>query len=358
MRKQKYLAEQKSEKEKAPTEQRFGPGAPGPEPVNLQIEAAVGRNNAWVLTLLSAAGETIAQMELVGNSVLPYLRKKDRITLKEFPEKVVAGMHPLKPDFTLKGPLLTNYASRNVGRERDKKLAAQRGERKQQPRADGPVPSQAEVMAKLIACGQQAVRPANGHPSVKMTAIKLDDEQPLMVGGQARSITHLYTQTVEQREIRCYLGTATGAYQRVHTSLTRDEPMTAHTMVQTGKDVAVPGWWGRGTRVGFDSVEKPGEGLRARDLTYRPARQSTVNDELIGEDFLKLSEPAQKGALRLADDFNEVLDRVFRDVMAGGAEEREATGTTVDFVLLDREWIFPDGTPATPEEEWLRSPGS
>jgi hypothetical protein len=179
-----------------------------------------------------------------------------------------------------------------------------------------------------------------------------------MVGGQARSITHLYTQTVEQREIRCYLGTATGAYQRVHTSLTRAEPMTAHTMVQTSKEVAVPGWQGKGTRVGFDSVEKPGQGLRARDLTYRPAGQSTVKDELIGQDFLTLGEEAQKGALRLADDFNEVLDLVFKDIMAGAAEEREATGTTVDFVLLDREWTFPDGTPATPEQEWLRSPGS
>ena len=89
--------------------------------------------------------------------------------------------------------------------------------------------------------------------------------------------------------------------------------MTAHTMVQTGTDVSVPGWWlVKGTRVGFDSEEaKPGMGVRGRDLTFRPKQQSTADEYLIGQDWSELDPEEKKGAVRMAENFNEPEIREF-----------------------------------------------
>ena len=107
-----------------------------------------------------------------------------------------------------------------------------------------------------------------GHHSVTMFKVQLLKPHTLLVAGVQRDITHAYTQVGSPTEIRCYLGNEEGAYQRVHTSLTIDnrsqedlkegekKEKKAHTMVQTGKQIAVPGWVTPNTpatRVGLDS---------------------------------------------------------------------------------------------------------
>jgi hypothetical protein len=262
----------------------------------------------------------------------------------------------LKSAFTLKGPLHDSYAQMEAARGHTDKLAALRTARLEKGGGTESAPTQAAVMKELFTLGQNATPSGTGHPSVKMTRITLDTTLKLRVGGMPRDITHLYTQTVDDREIRCYLGNAEGAYQRVHTSLTREKSMTAHTMVQTGPEVAVPGWKGSGTRVGFNSTEEPGKGVRDRGITFRTGKDSTVDKNLTGQDWSELSEEDQRGAVWLAENFNELLDRVFIEVVNSRPNEREVTRTTVDFELLDDSWNFPDGTAATPGVELRRRP--
>ena len=176
-----------------------------------------------------------------------------------------------------------------------------------------------------------------GHKSVKMLKIELKAEHiTLTVAGKPRAITHLYTQQGRPGELRCYLGNAEGAYQRVHTSLT--DKLDAHTMVQTGDEVSVPGWDREnkekkvivGTRVGYDSKEgegphqpagsrssrnKPvGPGFAARGLSIRSKPQTTVGPTLIAHPT-ELTPEQSAACLHLAHVFNVVLDQVFAELI-------------------------------------------
>jgi hypothetical protein len=199
-----------------------------------------------------------------------------------------------------------------------------------------------------------------------MTKIKLRQAILLRVGGESHNITHLYTQSgnssADGKEIRCYLGTEAGAYQRVHTSLTakQGKPFTSHTMVQTGEKVVVPryGKLGvKGKRVGYDQEEGGQSGFAKRSLLKIRTKKQTEGEFLDAVDLESLSEDQKAACRMLARRFNEALDQVSADIIYGDVGGREVTHAGAKFTILDDSWLFAGGKPATPDAEWEHEKG-
>jgi uncharacterized protein DUF4157 len=318
------------------------------KPVKLVVHQ--GKGNSWDLELQNAGGKTLGIAQgLKQNDVKVYIVGNKAI-IAQPQAKVKAGTFNLKPEGGLKGSLKQAYDKFMEAEEQAARLAKLRATRVNTQVTAGRAISQKEILDRLNALQGARKLKEEGHPSIQMTKIALDRPVKLKVGGQERDITHLYTQPGNQTERRCYLGNKDGAYQRVHTSITDDDEMTAHTMIQTGRTVAVPPIRGGGTRIGFDTKEEKGEGFAARDLKVRSKEQSTVAGYIAGQTPKDLEEAALKGALLLASRFNAVLDEVFADISRGAPKEREVEGITSDFKILDDEWTFESNT-ATPEEE-------
>lgn len=316
------------------------------------ISIAQAGSKKWTITLLNEGGQEMAQMEEVGVSeVKPIVNGPKCITAEKM-TTVKAGKFNLKPDAVLVGRLQQGYEKYIAAKNNQAKL-----ERLSRERAvstgEAPVKlSQQEIIKRLQALQSAKKNTESGHVSIMMTKIRLDNPITIIVGGQARVITHLYTQPGNETEIRCYLGNADGAYQRVHTSLTADAESTAHTMVQTGDEVTVPQIKPGGRRIGFDTSEQQEKGFATRPKKIRSTKQCTVKDWISADDFGKLSPDQQNGCILIADRFNQALDKVCADVNKGTPEEREVTGITSDFKVLDDEWLFDSGKAATPQAEW------
>jgi hypothetical protein len=218
-------------------------------------------------------------------------------------------------------------------------------------------PTQKTVFNRLNELYEDFSRRKNntaGHETVQMLGIKLDSKPTIMVGGEARKISYLYSQVGNATERRCYLGTEGAVYQRVHTSITVGDKVGdiyAHTMVQTSKAVAVPQVRGGGAeRVGYDSKEGERNGFGNRALTGRSKEQSKVEGWIKGLEVGNLKEDEAEGALLLAMRFNATLDRAIADIMGGNAADRTMSRLPPNFAILDDDWVFSSGS-ATPAEE-------
>lgn len=222
-----------------------------------------------------------------------------------------------------------------------KKSAAQRDVETLVPVADNsgvPHVPQKELFNRLDAAMKLAK--GDGHHSVKMAKVPLKATFQYKVYGQVHVVSHLYLQKGNDQEIRCYLGTMEGAFQRIHTSLTvqgNDTP-TAHTMVQTGPTLVVPGYHTKnehkGERVGFDSTESPANpGIANRALTGRSKKQCTVDGYLEGKSLEELG-AGKVQAEQMARAFNTTLDQIAKDIRAGNFKEEMITRTP-DFLPLD-----------------------
>jgi hypothetical protein len=287
--------------------------------------------------------------------VKDYIGKGPNSIIAHTMTQVTNGTYPLKAnvDFKSDSPQAkTGLSNTKLGRAYQNSIAERaekaRLEKARQARtqtsgqdAKGPS-SQAKIMARLSKLENVKKMTGTGHDKITMTKIQLDNPVTLRVAGKDRKITHLYTQigakspTEEKTELRCYLGNKSGAYQRVHTSLTQEkDEMTSHTMVQTGSKVSIPQWRGGGERVGFDSREKKGEGFAARELNIRHKEQCKVKDWIKARDWDSLTKEQQDGCKLLAKTFNKALDRVCRDVNKGEIKNRTVTGITDKFKILD-----------------------
>ncbi len=263
------------------------------------------------------------------------------------------GAYPVPADFELPrelaDPLLRSFEQRAREAETERLFEDMRKRRGTGAASETALP-QKEIMNRIWAINKAASAPAKGHPSIKMIKIRLLRETMLTVGGAPRKIDHLYTQAGNETEIRCYLGDASGAYQRVHTSLTLDKEMSAHTMVQTGEEIAVPGYRGPGVRTGLDTVEGATPGFASRKPKPRSTTQNTVEGWLKGVDFGKMSKDQQNAVLHVATIFNEALDQAL--TVLPDPVEGAAMGIDADFKILDDDWLFEGGKAATPEAEY------
>lgn len=202
--------------------------------------------------------------------------------------------------------------------------------------------------AVALLTGLVPTKRGTGHPSIKFAGIVLPRAYTLWVAAREHPITHLYTQVIEQREVRCYLGNAEGAYQRVHTSLTDDD--SAHTMVQICPVVIIPGYNDHrtmGQRTGFDLF---GSSLllSQKPLQPRSKAQCTVKGSIDGLHASELH-PRMKTACELmARSFNEVLEAVLLDLLH--ASNVTATFIGPSFVILDAVWVLPNGKQETPDD--------
>ncbi len=313
----------------------------------------------WDLILRDKSGTEIARVSgIMENQVKDYVERKNRITTE--PKPVKAG-----PPLALKTPpLLVGVLAQAYVREMQRRQAREQYRVKRETLAataigDVPALDQAGVMKRLRDLGSQKDRSETGDNRVVMTKIKLSRVVKLKVGGIEREITHLYTQAGSPTEIRCYLGTANGAYQRVHTSLTepsgaKKEAHTSHTMVQTSETVATPGSGRTANRVGFDAEETKasGKSLAARDLDRRSAKQCNVEDWLVADDWTKMDEAQREGCYMLAREFNAALDKVLADAGRGELNDWEVGRSAEGFKTLDDSWLFASGRAATPGAEW------
>ncbi|WP_343730413.1 hypothetical protein [Duganella sp.] len=222
-----------------------------------------------------------------------------------------------------------------------KKSAAQRDVDTLVPVADNsgvPHVPQKELFNRLKAAMKLAK--GDGHHSVKMAKVPLKATFQYKVYGQVHVVSHLYLQKGNDQEIRCYLGTMEGAFQRIHTSLTvqgNDTP-TAHTMVQTGPTLVIPGYHEKdaliGERVGFDSTESlKNPGIANRALTGRSKKQCTVEGYLQGKSLEELG-VGKVQAEQVARAFNTTLDQIAKAIRAGNFNEDMITRTP-DFLPLD-----------------------
>jgi hypothetical protein len=343
------------------------------------------KKTLWVLTLTDGSNTlsetTVAEQDiktvvenLAGNGARPEPTNTD-------PPKANAnspipeGTYSLKPGLQKYGPLDDGLRATRTKRRKETEQAKALALLAERPvhltGTAGHNRSQEQIQTHLKSLPKPIITEA-GHKSVKMLKIALKAQHiTLTVAGKPRAITHLYTQQGRPGELRCYLGNTDGAYQRVHTSLT--DKFEAHTMVQTGDEVSVPGWDREkekkvivGTRVGYDStegvgplVDQPGVGLRntqvgpgiaARGLSIRSKSQTTVGPTLIAHPT-ELTKEESAACLHLASVFNVVLDQVFAE-LTGPNGSTAVTGITGDFKVLDETWLFDNGLPATPFNEF------
>lgn len=189
------------------------------------------------------------------------------------------------------------------------------------------LPSQKELYDHLFKAMQAAK--GKGHASVKMAKIPLITAIKYSAYGKEHMVTHLYTQPGNETEIRCYLGTDNGPFQRIHTSLTvkPNETSTAHTMVQTGPELGIPPFAATtGERVGFDSKEtEKGMGFEHRLLTERSKMQCTVKGYIEGKTLEEIGVDNAKVAKDMAVSFNQTLDQVSKDISNGDLDKRGVT---------------------------------
>jgi hypothetical protein len=212
-------------------------------------------------------------------------------------------------------------------------------------RLNAPVPTLGTISGRPISHGAAVAllagltpsKPRSGHPSIQMAVIVLPCAYTLLVAGQARPITHLYTQVIERREARCYLGDEQGAYQRVHTSLTNDD--SAHTMVQICPKVIIPGYNDHvlGTRTGFDLFGSS-LWLSQRKLNPRSKAQCSVKGSIDGIHVSELGFETRAGCELMALFFNQVLESVLFDLLR--ASNVAATFISSDFTILDTVWLL------------------
>lgn len=333
--------EKGNEKEKKKEQEK----EPGIAPAYIVL---VPSQNQWDIILLDESGQQLAIAEatpksvakscyeqMTGQRVSAPKSGKYKVTNPEIPERLQKSYQKIHEDRII-----------------NEQLSKFSMERTQTTGEETAVVSQKDTMDRLWELNKVKRQTEMGNVSIMMTKIALDAEVILVVGGQARSITHLYTQPGNDTEIRCYLGNKDGAYQRVHTSLTLDKSMTAHTMVQTGELVTIPNVQDGGTRVGFDTEEGESPGFGERPLKIRSKKQCTVEGWLKGEDWTSLTEEQRNGCMLLANKFNEALDKVCIDISKGEVNKRNVTGIGVDFAKLDDTWLFGGKISATPEREW------
>ena len=227
----------------------------------------------------------------------------------------------------------------------------------------GKPPTQMTICGALLNLDKKKIK-GNGHASVRMCKIALKKDFTLVINGQECLVNHLYSQPQQvgkpsggeqKMEYRCYLGTDDGAYQRIHTSLEAmvavdkkqlGEVVTserAHTMLQTGTRVVVPGLdkklasGQRAPRVGFDTKEKDKKlGLGPRDLAPRSKDQGDVADYLVGVDLSTVDTKERKEYEKTTIEFHKALDTVLAYV---AREWRKMTATDVspEFAVLDRQ---------------------
>ncbi|MDA0182230.1 hypothetical protein OJ997_18130 [Solirubrobacter phytolaccae] len=336
-----------------------------PEPYTPTRATVIQGESIWTLKLEDADGND------VGTRTLSVKQLKALLGAKVFEG---AGTSPKAGSWAITGPLPVGpWLDTHLTKKGDliKQFESAERFRAFEARAQGlmgnvantPNQNQATIFARLEALGEARAeqRKGEGHGSVKMTKIPLLVKPQLSVGGANRLITHLYTQAGNETELRCYLGNDKGAYQRVHTSLTMDDERTSHTMVQTGEDIAVPGWMSApgATRIGFNAKEGAALGYGNRKLTERDKATSTVKTpagvgDIQGQAHSELSQPELDGSTLLAVRFNRALDDVFKDIFTGTPQEREVKGITADFTILDKEWQSP-AHKGTPEAEFHSS---
>lgn len=332
-------------------------------PMSLQV-ANANKKNKFNLLLLNSTGQTLASITDAGESrIKTYIIGKNSI-IEQTLTKAKVGIYRLKQGFELKGELQSQYAIFQKQAESQIKFEQSRIQRLKQPVTANTEISQKELFKRLQQLHSKTQTVKNRHPTIMMTKIKLDSPIILHVGGKAREITFLYTQPGNSHEIRCYLGNNIGAYQRVHTSITLDDHSSAHTMVQIGENIVIPGYHtSNSSRIGFDSVEgvlndmphsnqSNNYGFANRKLTVRNKKQSTVKDFLKGVDANDLTQDQLFGCHILASRFNQALDNICSDIMNGEVESRMVTGITSDFTILDDSWLFENNQPATPENEY------
>jgi hypothetical protein len=200
---------------------------------------------------------------------------------------------------------------------------------------DAGLPTQPDFFEKLGKGMSHAT--GKGHASVKMAKIPLIKSVEYSVYGKTHAVTHLYIQTGNETEIRCYLGTEVGPFQRIHTSLTvqKDETPTAHTMVQVSKTLGIPPFAGTGVRVGFDSTEtEAGMGFGARLLTGRSKAQCTVTGYIDGMTLLEVGTATAGQAEAMAKSFNRTLDAISKDICSGEIGKRSITWLS-EFTPID-----------------------
>jgi hypothetical protein len=335
------------------------------------------RPKLWTFILKDKSGNEVWKiLHLSHDEVKKYLNDEEIISRVPHatadPEPGTSAPSPtifFQQEPRLKDALATEYGRFKAATQADAATvtASARANLRQGEEATAVGYRQSDILDRIKQYHAAMAEKSPGHSSVQMTRIPLCTALLLRVGGEDRKITHLYTQVGNAQELRCYLGNATeeqdGVYQRVHTSITSDG--TAHTMVQTGKNVAVPGLEAAvsherdapGTRVGFDSEEqrdKDGKllGFAARTLRERPQNlchaKTKHRDWVIrGQKWSELAERDRKGAELLAKRFNAVLDSAIAAIM----EDRTVKRLRPEFKTLDREWTFPSQT-ATAGEEW------
>jgi hypothetical protein len=344
--------------------------APYVAPVPTQMVLAKVKAKIWSITLRDASDTPIVSMEKSDAFVKPLIGGKNRMTDESHSQPAARtyslAAKPLHPE------LKKVYDDAIIKQRLERQFEDFRKAR-QPSQSPGKLPTQVALMDRLDVFKTAAPpleKSVAGHDAIRMIAIELLNEITLDVGGEARKITHLYIQVGNSAdgtilEWRCYLGDKRGAYQRVHTSLTRElpsqltqgQPSRAHTMVQTSDTIAIPGIRERGigTRVGFDSIEGNQPGFATRKLTDRGAKGSDVSGSLKGQDISSLAPEIRQGCQLLADRFNDALDRASADVQEGDAQARRPRRTTAAFTVLDDEWLFKGGRAATPDEEWRHS---
>jgi len=93
-----------------------------------------------------------------------------------------------------------------------------------------------------------------------------------------------------------------------------------------------------------------GPGIAARGLSIRSKSQTTVGPTLIARPT-ELTKEESAACLHLASVFNVVLDQVFAE-LTGPNGSTAVTGITGDFKVLDETWLFDNGLPATPFNEF------
>jgi hypothetical protein len=321
--------------------------APTYDPVTLLVGDA-SQKSRYKLTLLDAEGTAVGSQDNVPNAeVKSYITPNAKALVENTTTKARNGTFTLKASAVL--PVKLQEAHKKFKDVKRQEAAFAKSDAGQTNAETGPPPSQ-DTALKRIDELYKHVDNSRGNDKVQMAKIKLLKPLKLRVGGEERTITHLYTQVGRDIERRCYLGNAEGAYQRVHTSLTGDKEMTAHTMVQTGPAVAVPKLRAGGTRVGYDSKEGQTPGYAKRPLTNRSVDQSTVVGTLQGQNPDALDDDTYLGTKALSERFNKALDAALADANLQDAKTRDVSRAGPGFKILDDEWTFKSKT-ATPTEE-------
>lgn len=328
-----------------------------PELTHLEITKSSSKKYKMIL---KSEESTIVKVKNVGESEVKNYVSGKSLILKEKLSKVSEGSHLLDPEAKLVGQLRNKLDAYLILKKRKEEAEMRRTERLRSGEEGGELTydiDQNTFYKRLDALGKgERIGTKKGNTHVQMLKIRLDRSIQLSVGGEEREITHLYTQKGSPTEIRCYLGTSEGVYQRVHTSLTYNNeeekaPTKAHTMVQTGENVVVPGDDDVGTRVGFDTEEEKGKyGFGRRLLVHRTSSVS-VGDWLKADDWDSFTPEQQAACELLAARFNEALDKVCASLV-GDDEPREVDLLPVKYTRLDDIWLFGGARAATPEAEY------